>query len=107
MAKKGYSGTVVLLSQDSGLTLGPGGVRCGIGQAEGDGEGRVMTVDLGTFTLVNVYTPNSGEGLKRLGFRVGTWDRAFEGHLKGLQAQGRAVMCCGDLNVAHLVGSGF
>lgn len=61
----------------------------------------MMTVDLGAFALVNVYTPNSGEGLKRLGFRVGTWDRAFEGYLKALQAQGKQVLVCGDLNVAH------
>ena len=37
-AKKGYSGTVVLCSQDSGLT--PNGVTCGIGQAEVGGRQR-------------------------------------------------------------------
>ncbi len=96
-------GTSILISEDSGLKLGKGGVRCGIGQQEGDGEGRVMTIDLGSFSLVNVYTPNAGEGLKRLDFRVGTWDRAFEQHLKSLQQGGtHAVLCCGDLNVAHL-----
>lgn len=105
-AKKGYSGTSVLVSESAGLAVGPGGVTCGMeGEGDGEGEGRVISVDLGAFTLVNVYTPNSGEGLRRLAFRTQAWDRAFERHLEALQGAGdgnRAVLCCGDLNVAHL-----
>ncbi len=41
------------------------------------------------------------EGLKRLGFRVNTWDRAFQAHLTQLQQAQPSVLCCGDLNVAH------
>jgi exodeoxyribonuclease III len=78
-----------------------GEVRLGIGEKEGDGEGRVMTVALGAFQLVNVYTPNSGEGLKRLGYRVGVWDRAFAEYLRRLHDEGLPVVCVGDLNVAH------
>jgi len=82
------------------------------GEKDGEGEGRVITIDFGAFSLVNVYTPNSGEGLKRLEFRTNSWDRAFEQHLLRLQRGGeggrggggieggRAVLCCGDLNVA-------
>ena len=77
------------------------------GEEDGEGEGRIITIDFGDFSLVNVYTPNSGEGLKRLEFRTEKWDRAFERHLLGLQGGreggregGRAVLCCGDLNVA-------
>lgn len=32
--------------------------------------------------LVNVYTPNSGEGLKRLDYRVQQWDKALAAFIK-------------------------
>lgn len=32
--------------------------------------------------LVNVYTPNSGEGLKRLDYRIQQWDKALAGYIK-------------------------
>jgi exonuclease III len=45
--------------------------------------------------------PNSGEGLKRLEYRVGGWDVAFAAHVRGLAARGKPVVVAGDLNVAH------
>lgn len=33
-----------------------------------------MTAEFPTFFLVNCYVPNSGEGLKRLEYRVQQWD---------------------------------
>lgn len=57
----------------------------GIGQAEGDAEGRVLTAELDVAYVVTVYTPNSGEGLRRLGFRTGAWDRAFGDYVKLLE----------------------
>lgn len=38
-----------------------------------DGEGRIMTVELADCFLVGVYVPNSGEGLKRLDYRLNEW----------------------------------
>lgn len=32
--------------------------------------------------LVNVYTPNSGDGLKRLDYRIQQWDKALAGYVK-------------------------
>jgi exodeoxyribonuclease-3 len=51
------------------------------------------------FYLVNVYTPNSGGELLRLGYRQ-TWDAAFLNYLKELEKT-KSVLVCGDLNVAH------
>lgn len=50
--------------------------------------------------VVNVYVPNSGEGLKRLDYRVGSWDVAFADYLAGLSAK-KPVILTGDLNCAH------
>ena len=51
------------------------------------------------FYLINVYTPNSQDGLKRLDYRM-TWDDAFREYLLRLDAV-KPVIACGDMNVAH------
>lgn len=92
--KKGYSGTVVFTRKK------PLNVTNGIGSAEHDGEGRVITVEFPDFYLVNVYQPNSQRGLTRLEYRVKAWDPAFRAYLKKLDKK-KPVVFCGDLNVAH------
>ena len=58
--KKGYSGTACWCRQP------PLAVTTGIGIEEHDHEGRVLTLEYPAFYLVNCYTPNSQDGLKRL-----------------------------------------
>ncbi|MES2658320.1 MAG: exodeoxyribonuclease III, partial [Verrucomicrobiota bacterium] len=91
--KPGYSGTAVFTREQ------PIDVRMGLGIDEHDKEGRVLTLEYPDFYLVNVYTPNSQDGLRRLPYRL-TWDLAFRLHLAGL-AKTKPVIFCGDLNVAH------
>jgi exodeoxyribonuclease III len=52
------------------------------------------------FSLVVAYVPNSGEGLKRIDFRIGTWEPDMRAHLNALAAAGKPVLLGGDLNVA-------
>lgn len=91
--KKGYSGTTII------TRLEPMNVTCDMGVEEHDQEGRVMTAEFENFFLVTVYTPNAGEGLKRLDYRQ-TWDEQFRTYVSNLQ-QKKPVIICGDLNVAH------
>jgi exodeoxyribonuclease-3 len=91
--KKGYSGTAVLTRLPFKTHV------LGFGIPEHDKEGRVISVDLPDFHLVNVYTPNAQEELKRLPYRL-KWDEAFRKHLKKLE-KNKPVLACGDLNVAH------
>ena len=91
--KKGYSGTAVFTK------LKPLREQYGIGVAEHDAEGRVITLFYENFILVNVYTPNAQHGLKRLDYRMG-WEDAFRGYLKELDRLNPLIIC-GDLNVAH------
>lgn len=91
--KKGYSGTAVF------TRLEPLQVSYGIGIEEHDHEGRVITLEYPDFYLVNVYTPNSQEELKRLDYRM-QWEDAFRAYLNRL-ASGKGVIVCGDMNVAH------
>lgn len=92
-ARKGYSGTAILTKSE------PLDVTYDMGMEEHDQEGRVVTAEFGDFYLVNVYTPNSGSGLKRLDYRQ-EWDEAFLSHLTALREK-KSVILCGDLNVAH------
>ena len=66
---------------------------------EHDHEGRVVTLEMDDFYLVNVYTPNSQDGLRRLEYRM-RWEDAFRAYLCGL-AERKGVIVCGDMNVAH------
>jgi len=91
--KKGYSGTATLSKTE------PLSVTCDMGISEHDNEGRVLCLEYENFFLVNVYVPNSGSELKRLGYRQ-DWDLAFFNYLKELEKT-KPVVVCGDFNVAH------
>ena len=91
--KKGYSGTACWCRTQ------PLAVTTGIGIDQHDHEGRVLTLEYPEFYLVNCYTPNSQDGLKRLDYRM-QWEDDFRAYLKGLDSK-KPVVVCGDLNVAH------
>ena len=91
--KKGYSGTAIFTRHT------PLSVSYGIGIADHDLEGRVITLEMQDFYLVTVYTPNSQDGLKRLDYRM-NWEDDFRNYLLRLD-QTKPVILCGDLNVAH------
>ena len=91
--KPGYSGTAVFSRVPHGEP------RLGMGVDLHDHEGRLITLDMGEFILVNCYTPNSQQGLKRLDYRM-QWEDDFRDYLLELDKH-KPVIVCGDLNVAH------
>ena len=91
--KKGYSGTAVF------SRIQPLAVSYGMGVAEHDQEGRIITLEYDEFQLVNVYTPNSQRGLARLEYRL-QWEDDFRAYVGQLDRK-KPVVVCGDLNVAH------
>lgn len=104
--KKGYSGTAIYTKHV------PLSVRNGISTddssdavKEMDHEGRVITLEMQDFYLVNVYTPNSqsaeekGQLPRRLDYRM-EWEDAFRQYLMELDKK-KPVIVCGDMNVAH------
>lgn len=90
--RSGYSGVMVLSNKK------PIRVLYGINTSKVHEEGRVITLEFKDFYLVNVYTPNSGELLRRLDYRTKIWDKYFMKYIKSLN---KKVIICGDLNVAH------
>lgn len=91
--RKGYSGTCIYTRHT------PLAVTYGIGIDEHDHEGRVITLEMDTFFLVCVYTPNAQDGLRRLEYRM-QWEDDFRAYLMSLDTR-KPVIVCGDLNVAH------
>ena len=92
--KKGYSGTAIYSKHE------PLSVTYGMGIDEHDHEGRIITLEMPDFYLICVYTPNSQDELRRLDYRM-KWEDDFRAYVCGLEASGKGVIVCGDLNVAH------
>ena len=95
-ARKGYAGTMILYKE--GLALQKIVPRIGAPDTMDD-EGRLIVLESDDFYFVNVYTPNAGDGLKRLSERQ-EWDRLYADYLAELD-QKKPVIACGDFNVAH------
>lgn len=95
-ARKGYAGTMALFKK--GIEAAATFPEIGAPQPM-DLEGRMITLETRNFYFNLVYTPNAGDGLKRLEERQ-IWDRKYADYLAGLDAA-KPVIACGDYNVAH------
>lgn len=95
-ARKGYAGTMVLYKKD----ITPKATFPKIGAPDTmDDEGRMITLELEDYFFNLVYTPNAGDGLKRLALRQ-EWDKCYANYLAELDKT-KPVIACGDYNVAH------
>ena len=95
-ARKGYAGTMYLYLKE----LAPKVTYPEIGAPEPmDQEGRIITLEFPEFFVTEVYTPNSGNGLKRLEERQ-VWDEKYTAYLQELEKR-KPVLASGDYNCAH------
>ena len=95
-ARKGYAGTMALWR--SGLPVKADYPSIGAPEPM-DMEGRLITLELPGFFFNLVYTPNAGDGLRRLAERQ-VWDQKYAEYLSELDRI-KPVISCGDYNVAH------
>nr|WP_314276365.1 exodeoxyribonuclease III [uncultured Peptostreptococcus sp.] len=95
-ARKGYAGTMFLYRK--GIDVKTTYPEIGAPDTM-DFEGRIITLELDSCYVTQVYTPNAGDGLKRLEDRQ-VWDKKYADYLEGL-AKHKPVLACGDYNVAH------
>jgi len=91
--RKGYSGVAVFTK------IKPLSVYYGLDNNAYDEEGRVVTLEFNNFYYVACYVPNSGDGLKRLDFRM-EFEKNLVKYLNRLN-ENKPVIYAGDLNVAH------
>lgn len=87
-----YSGTAVLVKNK------PVKVINGF-DGENDNEGRIITVELEKFYVINVYVPNSQQNLERKAFR-NEWDRLLREYVEQLM-EDKPIIICGDFNVVR------
>jgi exodeoxyribonuclease-3 len=91
--KKGYSGTAIFTKENTDF------VKNNIDKEEHSKEGRAITLEYPEFYMITNYTPNSQDGLARLGYRL-TWEESNREYLIKLDKT-KPLILCGDLNVAH------
>lgn len=95
-ARKGYAGTMFFYKE----AYEPQVTYPEIGAPDTmDLEGRIITLEFDDFYLTQVYTPNAGDGLKRLKERQ-VWDVKYAEYLETLDSK-KPVIATGDYNVAH------
>jgi exodeoxyribonuclease-3 len=92
--KKGYSGVALYTRRQ------PLSVQVGLGIERFDNEGRTLVADYGRFTLINAYFPSGSSGQARIQFKLDYY-AAFLDFCNQLQAAGKPIIFCGDVNTAH------
>ncbi|MGQ7543282.1 exodeoxyribonuclease III [Streptococcus suis] len=95
-ARKGYAGTLFLYKNHLTPTITFPEIGA---PTTMDSEGRIITLEFDDFYVTQVYTPNAGDGLKRLADRQ-IWDVQYAEYLSQLDSQ-KPVLATGDYNVAH------
>lgn len=95
-ARKGYAGTMILYKEELSAKIMTPKIEA---PDTMDQEGRLLALEFENFYFVNVYTPNAGDGLKRLKERQ-AWDICYADYLAILDKK-KPVVACGDFNVAH------
>lgn len=97
--RKGYSGTAVWIREDC-PGLENAAVSCGLANEDWNDEGRVTRVDTDDFILFNIYFPNGGSGQDRLDYKL-AFNEALLEELRELLNEGKRIIVCGDVNIAH------
>lgn len=92
--KAGYSGVAIFAKKE------PLSLSQGLGVPEIDREGRVLVAEYSDFTLINAYFPNSQRDHARLPYKL-SFCKKMKAYTDMLKAQGKNVILCGDLNIAH------
>ena len=96
--RKGYSGVATYLkSKFENRVLK---IEYGLGVDDLDQEGRLISVYLKDFVLINCYFPNGGSGPERLKYKLKFYD-VFLKYVERIRKSGHAVIFCGDVNTAH------
>lgn len=92
--KKGYSGTAIITKKT------PDKVTYGCGEALYDDEGRVITADFGSFSVMSTYFPSGTTGDIRQDFKYHFLDD-FQLYTDKLRIEKPNLIISGDYNICH------
>ncbi len=92
--RKGYSGVAMYSAVE------PKSVSFDVLPERFNTQGRLIEAVFEDFVLLNVYFPNGGGSTEKLQYKLDFYD-AFLEHIQKLRKNGKKVIFCGDVNVAH------
>ncbi|MFR9166849.1 MAG: exodeoxyribonuclease III [Dysgonomonas sp.] len=92
--KKGYSGVGIIAKEK------PDFVKIGMDMDIYDKEGRVLRVDYGDMTIIDVYIPSGTMGDVRQAFKMKFLDD-FTKFILDLRKERKEILICGDYNICH------
>jgi exodeoxyribonuclease III len=92
--KKGYSGVGIISK------IKPESVTYGMGVDWVDREGRILTLDFGSWCVCSVYAPSGTTGDERQEVKYRFLDE-FTPFAQSFAARGKHVIFTGDINIAH------
>jgi len=95
--RPGYSGTAVLVKSLKVNKIKS--YKSGFGVGRFDKEGRVQTLDLGKYYLINTYFPHANHELTRLGYKL-EFNDALLKYARKLNKT-KPIIIAGDFNAAH------
>ena len=92
--KKGYSGTLTLV-KDQSVSM-----KKGLGIERFDHEGRTIQAEFEDFILFNLYVPNGGRDHSRVPYKLDFYAALLE-LCNAYHKAGKQIIICGDINTAH------
>jgi exodeoxyribonuclease-3 len=99
--KPGYSGVALYSRQKpDAVHIGLGSVDPDSDWSRFDAEGRFVMADFGNLSIISAYIPSGSSSPQRQAGKMVFLER-FLPLLKRLKHQGRELIICGDVNIAH------
>ncbi len=99
--RPGYAGVALYTRREPDhVYQGFAAVDADHGWAAFDREGRYLQADFGRLSIISVYFPSGSSSAERQARKMIFLER-FLPFIQTLQAQGRELIICGDMNIAH------
>jgi len=99
--KAGYSGVALYSkSQPDTVHIGLGSVDDSVDWSDMDAEGRFVQADFASLSIISAYFPSGSSSDERQAIKM-TFLERFLPYISQLKDQGREIILCGDINIAH------
>lgn len=99
--KPGYSGVALYSRQKpDAIHIGLGTVDPDVNWSDMDAEGRYVQADFGNLSVISAYFPSGSSSETRQTIKY-TFLERFLSFITRLKNEGREIILCGDVNIAH------